>query len=105
MFPCQTSICKALDPSKPDYQVWLDSYNKEKLGIIYHEVYEKTPKSHYLALKRADNIPKATLSMYVLVLKNKKDGKPLRAKYRIVVIGNFEDCLYQNPQHYAPILK
>ena len=43
--------------------------------------------------------------MCVLVVKNDKKGKPLCAKSRIVVLGNFEDCLYQKYQRYAPVLK
>ena len=43
--------------------------------------------------------------MCVLVVKNEKDRKPLRAKSRILVLGNFEDHLYQKPQRYAPVLK
>ena len=38
-------------------------------------------------------------------MKNDKDGKPLRAKFLIVVLGDFEDFLYQKSQHYAPVLK
>ena len=44
-------------------------------------------------------------SMCVLVVINDKDGKPLRTKSCIVVIGNFEDCLYQKSQLHAPVLK
>ena len=43
--------------------------------------------------------------MCILVVKNDKDGKPLRAKSRIVVLGNSEDRLYQKFQRYAPVLK
>ena len=43
--------------------------------------------------------------MCVLVAKNDKYGKPLRAKSRIVVLGNFEDRLYKKSQSYAPALK
>ena len=43
--------------------------------------------------------------MCVLVVKNEKDGKPLRAKSLIVVLGNFEDRLNQKPQRYALVLK
>ena len=43
--------------------------------------------------------------MFALVVKNDKDGKPLHAKSRIVVLGNFEDRLYQKPQRYALVLK
>ena len=43
--------------------------------------------------------------MCVLVIKPDKDGKPHRAKSRIVVLGNFEDRIYQKSQRYAPVLK
>ena len=43
--------------------------------------------------------------MCILVVKNDKDGEPLRANSRIFVLGNFEYRLYQNPQRYAPVLK
>ena len=43
--------------------------------------------------------------MFVLVVKNEKYGTPLCAKYRIVVLGNFEDRIYQNSQRYAPVIK
>ena len=38
-------------------------------------------------------------------MKNNKDGKPLRAKSRIIVWGNLEYHLYQKSQRYAPALK
>ena len=50
-------------------------------------------------------MPKATPSMCVLVVKNDKDGKPLRAKSRIVVLGSFEDCLYKKSKRYDPVQK
>ena len=102
---CLPYLCKSLDPSNLDCQVWLESYNEEKQGLIDHEVYEKISKSQYLALKRAGKIPKAIPSICVLVVKNDKYGKPLRDKSRIVVLGNFEDRLYQKLQRYAPVLK
>ena len=43
--------------------------------------------------------------MCVLVVKNEKYGKAFRAKYCIVILGNFEDRLYQKPQRYDLFLK
>ena len=43
--------------------------------------------------------------MCVLVVKNDKDVKPLCAKSRIFVLGDFEDRIYQKSQRYAPVLK
>ena len=47
-----------------------------------------------MSLKHAGNTIKAILSMGVLVVKTDRVGKPNRAKYRIVVLGNHEDCIY-----------
>ena len=43
--------------------------------------------------------------MFVLVVKNDKYGKLLRAKSLIVVLGHFKDRLYQKSQCYASVLK
>ena len=40
-----------------------------------------------------------------LSYENDKDGKPLCEKYRIFVLGKFEDIIYQKLQSYAPVLK
>ena len=103
--PCPPSLVKAIHPSNPDRQVWLDSYAEEKQGLIDHDVYDTISKKQYLALRRSGKIPKAIPSMCVLIVKTNKDGKPDRAKSRIVVLGNFEDRIYQRSQRYAPVLK
>ena len=103
--PCPPSLSKALHPSNPDRQVWLDSYNEEKGGLESMDVYEKISKKQYLLLRRKGLIPKAIPSMCVLVVKPDRDGKPSRAKSRIVVLGNFEDRLYAKARRYAPVLK
>jgi hypothetical protein len=68
-------------------------------------VYEKISKKRYLQLRRSGRIGKALPSMCVLVIKHDKDGNPIRAKSRIVVLGNFEDRIYDKSQRYAPVLK
>ena len=60
-------------------------------------VYERISKKDSLSLKRAGKIPKAIPSMYVLVVKTDRDGNLNRAKSRIVVLGNHEDCIYSKP--------
>ena len=74
-------------------------------GLINHEIYEKISEIEYLSHKQSGNIPKATPSMCVLVVKNDKDGKPLCDKCCIVDQGNFKDILYQKSGSYAPVLK
>lgn len=103
--PCPPSLTKALHPSNPDRHVWLDSYKEEKGGLERLDVFERINKKQYLHLKRTGRIGKALPSMCVLVVKPDKDGNPLRAKSRIVVLGNFEDRYYSKSQRYAPVLK
>ena len=68
-------------------------------------VVERINKKQYLALRQSGKIPKALPSMSVLVVKPNKDGKPNRAKVRIVVLGNFEDRPYKKSHKNAPGLK
>jgi hypothetical protein len=70
---------------------------EEKGGLESLNVYEK--------ISRSGRIGKALPSMCVLVIKHDKDGRPLRAKSRIVVLGNFKDQIYEKSQRYAPVLK
>lgn len=103
--PCPPSLKQALHPNNPDRDVWLKSYQEEAQGLLDHNVYERISKKDYLALRRSGVIPKAIPSMCVLVVKPDKDGKPHRAKSRIVVLGNHEDRLYSKSDRYAPVLK
>lgn len=103
--PCPPSLTKALHSSNPDRHVWLDSYKEEKGGLEQLDVFERISKKQYLHLKRTGRIGKALPSMCVLVVKPDKDGNPIRAKSRIVVLGNFEDRYYTKSQRYAPVLK
>ena len=103
--PCPPSLKQALHPSNPDRHVWLDSYNEEKGGLESLGVYERISKKQYLSLRRKGLVPKCLPSMCVLVVKTDKDGKPNRAKSRIVVLGNYEDRYYNKSQRYAPVLK
>eukprot|EP00804_Cyclotella_cryptica_P030371 CCRYP_011900-RA/>CCRYP_011900-RA protein AED:0.20 eAED:-0.11 QI:0/0/0/1/1/1/3/0/1923 len=105
LHPCPPSLVKALHPSNPDRDIWLRSYNEEKGGLESMQVFERINKKQYLLLKRSGRIGKALPSMCVLVVKTDKDGKPNRAKSRIVVLGNFEDRIYDKSQKYAPVLK
>ena len=50
--PCPPSLLKALHPSNPDRDVWLNSYTEEKGGLEQLNVFERINKKTYLALKR-----------------------------------------------------
>ena len=68
------------------------------------EVFKQIKIRQYLLLYCKGVIPKALLSMCVLVVKQEKDGKPACAKSCIVVLGNFENRYYKKLQKYAPVL-
>jgi hypothetical protein len=57
--PCPPSLLKALHPSNPDRDVWLQSYDEEKGGLEQLNVYERINKKTYLSLKRSGRIDKA----------------------------------------------
>ena len=80
-------------------------YNEEKQGLVDYEVYENISKSQYIDPKSPGKTPKAIPPMCALFVENDKDVKSLRAKSRIVIIGNFKDRLYQKSPPYAPVLK
>lgn len=103
--PCPPSLVKALHPSNPDRHIWLESYKEEKRGLESLDVYEKISKKKYLQLRRSGRIGKALPSMCVLVVKHDKDGNPVHATSRIVVLGNYEHRVYDKSQRYAPVLK
>jgi hypothetical protein len=103
--PCPPSLIKALHPSNPDRAVWLKSYEEEKGGLQQLNVYEPINKKTYLQLRRSGRVGKALPSMCVLIIKPDKDGKPCRAKSRIVALGNHEDRYFSKSQRYAPVLK
>eukprot|EP00804_Cyclotella_cryptica_P023774 CCRYP_011152-RA/>CCRYP_011152-RA protein AED:0.31 eAED:0.31 QI:0/0/0/1/1/1/2/0/815 len=102
---CPPSLAKALHPTNPDRHIWLASYHEEKEGLEAHDVYETISKKDYLHLRRTGRIGKALPSMCVFIIKHDKDDNPVRAKSRIVVLGNFEDRIYEKSQRYAPVLK
>ena len=94
-----------MHPDNPDRDVWLASYHEEKGGLEQFDVFQRINKKTYLQLRRSGKIGKALPSMCVLVIKPDKDGNPLCAKSRIVVLGNHEDTYYSKSQKYAPVLK
>ena len=69
------------------------------------QVFECITTKQYFQLKHSGHISKAHPSMCVVIIRPDKNGNPVRAKSRIVVLGNFKDCYYTKSQRYAPVLK
>ena len=79
-------------------------FREEKSGIESQTTYIKISLAEYRAL-REKGAPRAIPTMCVLSIKKDKMFNPLRAKSRIVVLGNHEDRVWTKPEKYAPVLR
>ncbi len=86
---CPPSLLQALAMSHPDWELWLQSYYEEKGGIKSLGTFKCLTLGEYCAL-REKGAPKAIPTMCVSTIKKDKHLMPLRAKFRIVVLGNRE---------------
>jgi len=90
---CPPTLLKALADSHPDREVWLQSYFEEKRGIQSMGTFWKITLGEYRALRKK-GAPRAIPTMCVLTIKKDENLLPLRAKSRIVVLGNHEDRVW-----------
>jgi hypothetical protein len=93
-----------LDPSHPDRDIWLASYAEEKSSLIDVDTFNVITLDQYRRLREL-GAPQAIPSMYVLVIKTDENGRPDRAKSRIVVLGNLEARTWGKHERAAPVLK
>ena len=101
---CPPSLLKALADTHPDRDVWLASFYEEKRGIEQLDTFTKISLGEYRAL-REKGAPKAIPTMCVLTIKKDEQLRPLRAKSRIVVLGNHEDRVWSKSDKFAPVLR
>ena len=101
---CPRSLLSGLHHTHPDCDIWLASFREEKSGIQSQDTYVTIGLPEYRAL-RAKGVPKAIPTMCVLSIKKDVMLNPLRAKSRIVVLGNHEDRVWTKPEKYAPVLR
>jgi hypothetical protein len=52
--------------------------------------------------QRPQSCPKAVPTVFALMVKTDKNNCPVRAKSRIVVLGNLKDGEWTHPECYAP---
>ena len=99
-----SSLLQALADDHPDREVWLQSFYEEKNSIESMNTYRKITLGEYRAL-REKGAPKAIPTMCVLTVKRDESMMPVRAKSRIVVLGNHEDRQWSKPERFAPVLR
>ena len=98
-----TSLLKHSKLHPKDKQIWDSSYKEEYEGLQNLETWEVITEEQYQYLKIHSN---ATLlpTMAISVIKKDGNGKPDRAKYRIVVLGNFDTYGWEKHECFAPVL-
>jgi hypothetical protein len=101
---CPPSLLKALAAVHPDQEVWLQSYYHENQVIERLTTYHKITLGEYRALHEK-GAPKAIPTMCVLTIKKDENLLPLRAKSRVVVLGNHEDRIWSKSDRLAPVLR
>lgn len=101
---CPPSLLQALASSHPDRKVWLQSYYEEKNGIESLGTFKRITLGEYRAL-REKGAPRAIPTMCVLTIKKDENLMPLRAKSRIVVLGNRESREWSKSDRFAPVLR
>ena len=101
---CPASLMRALADSHPDREVWLQSYYEEKDGIESLGTFQRITAQQYRALREKGG-PQALPSMCVLTIKRDENLMPLRAKSRIVVLGNHEERVWSKADKFAPVLR
>ncbi len=100
---CPPSLLQALASTHPDPKVWLQSYYKEKDGIVEMGTFRKITLGEYRALCEK-SAPKAIPTMCVLTIKKDEQLMPLQAKSRIVVLGYHERRNWSKSDRFAPVL-
>jgi hypothetical protein len=101
---CPPSLLKALADTHPNREIWLESFFEEKCGIQSLDTYTKITLGEYRDL-REKGAPRAIPTMCVLTIKKDEQLHPLRAKSRIVVLGNHEDRPWSKSDKFAPVLR
>jgi hypothetical protein len=97
------SLRQAFGTIHPDENTWMKSYEEEYYGLVAHNTFEVISANEYIA-SREQTGRSAIPSMAILSIKTDSDGKPQRAKSRIVVLGNKDPVEWTNAECYAPVV-
>ena len=97
------SLAKALKLTGNDFQIWSESYKEEFFGLKDNECFEIISEEEYQQIYRSTG-KRAIPSMAVFTVKKDSSGKPLRAKSRIVVLGNKDPTEWTKADCFAPVV-
>jgi hypothetical protein len=97
------SLRAAFTTNHPDAATWMASYEEEYKGHIDHDTFEIISEQAYLDIRNRTG-RSAIPSMGVFTVKNDSDGKPLRAKSRVIALGNKDPVEWTKAECYAPVV-
>jgi hypothetical protein len=99
---CPRSFRQSLKKDSTDRQVWLESYGEEYGGLRDMETFTVISRAEY-----DKKYPHITIlpSMVVQTIKHDEIGLPVRAKTRIVALGNYETTPWKKSEKFAPVLQ
>jgi len=81
-----TSLLQHLKINQGDREIWDSSYREEYEGLAHCNTYEVITNEEYKRLKH--KVKGILPTMAIATIKTDGDGNPVRAKYRIVTLGN-----------------
>ena len=85
-----------------DKATWDEAYRQEFQGLVDIDTWETIDEDEYQQTK---HLYKGTMpTMAIAVIKYDENGKPIRAKYRIVALGNLDPNTWSKNDCFAPVL-
>ena len=86
-----TSLLQHAKMHPNDKATWDQSYFKEYNGLVNVGTWEVITEEDYKSLKHL--VKKTLPTMAIAVIKKDGQGNPIRAKYRIVALGNLDPLI------------
>ena len=85
-----------------DKSIWDAAYKSEYDGLQNIETWEMISEDEYQAMR---HLYKGIMpTMAIATIKYDGDGNPVRAKYRIVALGNLDQNVWSKSECFAPVL-
>jgi hypothetical protein len=85
-----------------DHGIWMDSYSEEYISLRDQTTFFTLTWEEY---ERKYSHVKIIPSMNIQTIKRDDVGVPVRAKSRIVALGNYEDTLWEPGEVHAPVIR
>ena len=97
-----TSLLKHLTMHPSDRKIWDSSYREEYEGLAHCDTYKIITNDEYRNMK--SKVKGILPTMAIATIKTDGEGKPVRAKYRIVALGNLDPHPWSKQDCFAPVM-